>query len=96
MRGVENPDVELVADVRPRHFADEFDVEPFVGAKATVHRHDGCGGVAQRNETYAQTFKHFLRSSLRAHFNRSDAMTIDCAISAIFLFSFMAVLRIRA
>ena len=36
MRGIEQTDVELVAHVRPRHLADEIDVEAFRGGEALV------------------------------------------------------------
>ena len=54
MRGVEQADVELVAHVRPRHFAHQFDVEPFRGGEALVDRDDQRGRVAERNEADAQ------------------------------------------
>jgi hypothetical protein len=36
MGGVEHADVELVAHIRPRHFADEIDIEPFRGGESLV------------------------------------------------------------
>jgi hypothetical protein len=90
MGGVEHADVELVAHVRPRHFADEIDIESFGGGEALVDRHDQRGGVAQRNETDAQAV---VRQMIVAHLNSSAAVITDCATSAIFLFSSMAVLR---
>ena len=88
VRGVEQADVELVAHVRPRHLAHEIDVEAFGRGEALVDRDDQRGRVAKRNEADAQ--------ALIAHLNSSAAVITDCAISAIFLFSFMAVLRSRA
>ena len=54
MRGVEHADVELVAHVRPRHFANEIDIEPFRGGKALVDRDDQRGRVAERNKADAR------------------------------------------
>src|ERR1700704_3356519 len=84
VRGVEQADVELVADVRPRHFPHQRDIEPFRRGKALVDSNDQGGGIDQRNEAYAK------RSS---HFSNSDAVRIDCAISPIFFFSRIAVDR---
>ena len=88
MRGVEQADVELVAHVRPRHFAHQLDVEAFGRGEALVDRDDQRGRVAERDEADAQ--------ALVAHLNSSAAVMTDCAISAIFLFSFIAVLRSSA
>ena len=85
MRGVEQADIELVADIRPRHFPHQRDVEPFGRRKALVDGDDQRGGVDQRNETDMQRCRHF---------NSSDAVRIDCAISPIFFFSRIAVERI--
>ena len=85
MRGVEQADIELVADVRPRHFAHQRDVEPFGGGKALVDGDDQRGGIDQRNEADMQRCRHF---------SISDAVRIDCAISPIFFFSRIAVERI--
>jgi hypothetical protein len=82
MRCVEQSDVELVADVRPRHFAHQFDIESFGRRKALVHRDQQRGRVGERDESDAQS-----------HLNSSAAVMTDCATSAIFLFSFIAVLR---
>ena len=86
MGGIEQPDVELVAHVRPRDLAHEFDVEAFRRGKALVDRDQQRGGVGERDEPDPQPV---------AHLSNSAAVTTDCAISAIFLFSFMAVLRSR-
>jgi hypothetical protein len=88
MRGVEQSDIELIADVRPRHFAHQFDRQPFFRGKALVHRDDQSRRVDQWNETNAQ--------AIFDHFKSSAAVTTDCATSAIFLFSFIAVLRSKA
>ena len=85
MRGVEQADIELVADVRPRHFPHQRDVEPFGGGKTLVDGDDQRGGVDQRNEADMQRC---------GHFSNSDAVRIDCAISPIFFFSRIAVERI--
>ena len=85
--GVEQADIELVAHVGPRHFADQLDVEPFGGAKALVDGDDQGRGVGEGNEAEAQAL---------VHLNISAAVMIDWAISEIFFFSFMAVLRISA
>ena len=85
MRGVEQADIELVADVRPRHFPHQRDVEAFGGGKPLVDGHDQGGGVYQRNEPDAKRCRHF---------SNSDAVRIDCAISPIFFFSRIAVERI--
>ena len=84
MRGVEQADIELVADVRPRHFPHEVDFESLLRGKSLVDGDDQGGGIDQRDETDLQ------RS---AHFSSSDAVRIDCAISPIFFFSRIAVER---
>ena len=84
MGGVEQPDVELVADIRPRHFPHQCDVEPFRCGKALVDGHDKGRGIDQRDEAYAKRC---------GHFSNSDAVRIDCAISPIFFFSRIAVDR---
>src|SRR6202011_2778691 len=84
MRGVEQADIELVADIGPRHFPHKVDFEPLLCGKSLVDRDDEGGGVNQRDETDLQ------RS---AHFNISEAVRIDCAISPIFFFSRIAVER---
>ena len=84
MRGVEQADIELVADVRPRHFAHQGDVEPFGRGKTLIDGDDQRRGVDQRNEADVKRC---------AHFSNSDAVRIDCAISPIFFFSRIAVER---
>ena len=90
MRGVEQADVELVAHVRPRHFAHQLDVEAFLGGEALVDRDEQRGRVASGMKPMRN------RAPLVAHLNISAAVITDCAISAIFLFSFIAVLRSSA
>ena len=90
VRGVEHPDVELVADVCPRHLADQLDVESFSRGESLVDRDDERGRVTERDEADAQALMQV------AHLNSSAAVITDCATSAIFLFSFMAVLRSMA
>ena len=87
MRGIEQADIELVPHVRPRHLAHELDVQPLGRRKALVDRDDRRGRVGERNEAHPQP--HVAG----AHFNSSAAVTTDWATSAIFLFSFIAVLR---
>ena len=84
MRGVEQADIELVADIRPRHFPHQRDVEPFGCGKSLVDGDDQRGGIDQRNEAYVKRC---------GHFSNSDAVRIDCAISPIFFFSRIAVER---
>ncbi len=86
---VEQADIELVADVRPRHLANQIDVEAFGRGEALVDRDDQRGRVAQRDEADAQTL-------VGGHLNNSAAVITACATSAIFLFSFIAVLRSSA
>ncbi len=50
MRGIEQADIELVADIRPRHFAHQRHVQPFGRGEALVDGDDQGGGVRQRNE----------------------------------------------
>ncbi len=83
--GIEQPDIELVADVRPRDFSDQGDVEPFVSRKSLVGGDDQRRGIDQRDESDAERC---------GHFRISDAVRIDCAISPIFFFSRIAVERI--
>jgi len=85
MRRVEQADMELVADVRPRHLFHEVDFEPLLRRKSPVDGDDQGGGVNQRDKADLQRC---------AHFNSSDAVRIDCAISPIFFFSRIAVERI--
>ena len=88
MCGVKQTDVELVAHVGPGNFPNELNIEPFIRAEILVDRDQQCGRIAERNETNAQAFA--------THRSRSAAVMIDWAISTIFLFSFIAVLRISA
>src|SRR5262249_17636053 len=90
VRGIEQADVELVAHVGPGHFANELDVEPFGGGKPLVDGDDQGRRVGERDESDPQP--RFARD----HFNSSAAVTTDWATSAIFLLSFIAVLRSRA
>ena len=85
MGGVEQADIELVADIRPRDFAHQFDRQALFGGEALVDRDDQSRRVDQRDE--ADAHGNF------AHFSSSAAVTTDCATSAIFLLSFIAVLR---
>src|SRR5258705_12056174 len=84
VRRVEQADIELVADIRPRHFPQQGDIEPFRRGKSLVDGHDQRRGITQRNKAYAK------RSG---HFSISDAVRIDCAISPICFFSRIAVER---
>ena len=85
MRGVEQADIDLVAHIGPGNFPHQFDVEPFGGAKPLVDGDDQRRRVDQRDEPDPQP--------LRAHFSISDAVITDWAMSAIFFFSFIAVVR---
>ncbi|MGY4418853.1 hypothetical protein ACVWY2_001278 [Bradyrhizobium sp. JR6.1] len=85
MSGVEQADIELVADVRPRHFPYQRNIEAFSRRESLVDRDDQGGSVHQRNESDVQGC---------GHFRSSDAVRIDCAISPIFFFSRIAVERI--
>jgi len=67
---------------------DELDVEAFRGGETLVDRDDQRGRIAERDEADAQP--------VLAHFNSSAAVTTDCATSAIFFFSFIAVRRSSA
>ena len=60
------------------------DIEPFGGGKSLVDGDNHGGGIDQRNEADVER---------RAHFNSSDAVRIDWAISPIFFFSRIAVDR---
>ena len=88
MRGVEQADIELVAHIRPRHFTHQLDVEIFGGGETEIGGDNQRGGVDQWNVTDTK--------SDCAHLNNSAAVSTDCAMSTIFLFSFIAVLRISA
>ena len=85
MGGVKQPDIELVADVRPLHFPHQPDVESLFGAKSLVDGHNQGGGIDERDKADVKRF---------GHFKSSDAVRIDCAISPIFFFSRIAVERI--
>jgi len=86
MRGIQQADIQLVADIRPRHFPHQVDVEPLGGGKALVDSNDQRRGVDQRNEADMKRCHHF---------KSSDAVRIDCAISPIFFFARIAVERIK-
>ena len=86
MGGIEQADIELVAHVRPGDFAHQLDVEALGGGEALVDRDNERARIDQRDETDAQPGA--------AHFNISAAVMTDCAISTIFFFSRIAVLRI--
>ena len=60
---------------------------PSAAAEALVDRDEQRGRVGERDEADAQPF---------GHLNSSAAVMTDCATSAIFLFSFIAVLRSSA
>ncbi len=64
-------------------------VKPFGGGKAAIDRDDQGRRVHERNDSRCVSFD-------LAHFNSSAAVSTDCAISTIFLFSFIAVLRSSA
>src|SRR5258708_7497889 len=85
MRGIEQTEIELVANIRPRHLAHQFNFDPLLLRKAHIHCDQQRSRVDQRDITDAKL--DF------AHLNISAAVSTDCAISTIFLFSFMAVLR---
>jgi hypothetical protein len=84
--GVEQADVEFVADIRPRHFPHQRDIEPFRLGEPLVDGDDQGCGIDQRNKTYAKRC---------GHFSNSEAVRIDWAISPIFFFSRIAVDRSR-
>ena len=86
MRRVEQADVELVPHIRPRDLPHERHIEPQLGGKSLVDRHDQGRGINQRDEADMQRC---------GHFRSSDAVRIDWAISPIFFFSRIAVERIR-
>src|SRR4051794_14252515 len=87
MRGVEQPDIELVAHVRPRDFGHQLDIQTFLRGKALVDRDQQRGRSGKRNESDAQPL---------GHLNISAVVMTDCATSAILRFSFIAVLRSSA
>jgi hypothetical protein len=87
MRGIEQADIELVAHVRPRHLAHELDIKPLGSGEALIDRNDQRGRVGQRDEPDPQS------RLACGHRSSSAAVTTDWATSAIFLFSFIAVLR---
>src|SRR5262245_46414866 len=86
MRRIEEPDVELVPHIRPRHFTYEFDIKPFRGCEALVDSNQQRGSVGERDISDPQL-------GLGTHFNNSAAVITDWATSAIFLFWLIAVLR---
>jgi hypothetical protein len=51
VRGIEQADVELVAHVRPGHFANKLDVEPFGGGEAFVDRDNQGRSVGEWDES---------------------------------------------
>lgn len=61
---------------------------PFPPGKSLVDGDDQCRRIHQRDMADPQ-------SVLVSHFSNSAAVTTDCAISITFLFSFIAVRRIR-
>jgi len=89
VRGIEQADIELVAHVRPRHFAHELDIQALGGGVALVDRDDQRRRIGKRDEPDPQSRFACI------HRNNSAAVTTDWATSAIFLFSFIAVLRNR-
>jgi hypothetical protein len=82
---VEQADIELVADVRPRHFAHQRDVEALGRSKSLVDGHNQRGRIGEWNKADVKRCTHF---------KSSDAVRIDCAMSPIFFFSRIAVERI--
>jgi len=48
MRGVEQPDIELVADIGPRHFPHQRDVEPSAAVNPLFDGDNQRRGVGQR------------------------------------------------
>ena len=87
MRGVEQPDVELVAHVRPGDFARQLDVEALDDGEALVDDDKQRRRVHERNKPDPYGFE-------RGHFRSSAAVMIAAAMSAIFFFSRIAALRI--
>ena len=51
MSRIEQANVELVADVRPGHFADQFDVEPFGRGETRINGDQQSCRIHERNET---------------------------------------------
>ena len=86
MRNVENAGAQLLTDVRPGHFADKLDFQAFLFGETEIGCNQQGRGVDKRYEPGG----HFIR-----HRKSSAAVTTDWAISAIFFFSFIAVLRRR-
>src|SRR5579864_1041389 len=86
MRRVEQADIELVADVRPRHLANELHVKPFGLHETLFDGDDDRSRIDQGDEADLER---------RCHFSSSEAVRIDWAISPIFFFSRMAVDRSR-
>ncbi len=78
---------ELVADIGPRGISHEFNLDAPRGGEMLGFRHVEQRRVGQRHISDAQPFRHR---------NRSAAVMMERATSAIFLFSFIATWRIRA
>ena len=93
MRGVEQSEIQLVAYIRPRDFTNQRNVQPLFTRKPLADGHQQGGCIDKRNKPDPQRRQ---RAALRVvrHFSISDAVMIDCAISAIFFFSRIAVERI--
>ena len=86
MGGVENPDEQLVAYIRPGGFAHQIETDPFRRSEALDMRHMQKRCIREWDIADAQ----------HSHRKSSDAVMIERAISAIFFFSFIATLRIIA
>src|SRR5215468_46107 len=86
MYNVVPPSAELFSHIRPGNLADELNIEAFRFGKSKIGRNKQACGVYKRNEAGRDSFRH--RSS-------SAAVTTDRAISAILLFSFIAVFLSR-
>src|ERR1700722_8711025 len=84
MRGIEQADIELVADIRPRHLTHELHIEPLGLRKTLLDRNDQGRGIDQGDEADLKR---------GCHFRSSEAVRIDWAISPIFFFSRIAVDR---
>ena len=89
MRGVEQPDVELVAHVRPGDFARQLDVEALDDGEALVDDDKQRRRVHERNKSDPYGFERL------GHFRSSAAVMMAAAMSAIFFFSRIAALRIN-
>jgi hypothetical protein len=55
VRGIEQADIELVAHVRPRHFAHELDSQALGGGEALVDRDDQRRRIGKRDEPDPQS-----------------------------------------